>query len=176
MPRRLLRRILPDRRRLTRGRSLRWLGGILHQPNLWHLNRRSVARGFAVGFFWTCVPIPFQMLPVAICAVPLRANLAIALALTWLSNPLTMGPQIYADYRLGRWLLQWPAASEFQASREWLWEHLAQAWPPVLAGVAVSATVTSAGSYLAARLLWRWHVVRAMRARAARRVHPGGAS
>lgn len=169
MARRLLRKYLPDRQRFCRERGLRLFSGILRQPNLWHLNRHSVARACAVGFFWTCVPVPFQMLPTAICSVWLRANLAVALLLTWLSNPITMGPQIYANYRFGRWLLRQPPGPDFQPTSEWLWAHLSHAWLPLLMGIAISATVVSAGSYFVAQFLWRWYVVRTLRRRVARR-------
>ena len=170
MARKLLRKYLPSPQRFGQERGLKLFKRILHQPNLWHLNRHSVARACAVGFFWTCVPVPFQMLPTAICSVWFRANLAVALLLTWLSNPITMGPQIYANYRLGRWLLRQPPGPDFQPTSEWLWAHLAHAWLPLLLGVAISATVVSAGSYFAAQILWRWHVTRALRHRTARRI------
>jgi uncharacterized protein len=169
MARRLLRKYLPDRHRLMQARALRWVGHLLHQPNLWHLNRDSVARGCAVGMFWSCVPVPFQMLPAATSALWFRGNLAISLVLTWLSNPLTMGPQIYISYRLGRWLLRQPPGPDFDPSLTWLWQHLAQAWLPLLAGVLIIATTISLGSYFLVKLLWRWYVVRMFHKRRARR-------
>ena len=45
-------RFLPTREAITQSRMLRWLGPRLHDPLLWHVNRRSVARGVAMGVFF----------------------------------------------------------------------------------------------------------------------------
>lgn len=130
---------------------------VLHQPNLWHLNRRSVARACALGFFWACVPMPFQMIPAGVCAVWLRANMAIVFALTWLSNPLTWAPQVYGMYRVGRLFVPRTTAEQAE-SGQWVWAHLSQVWEPFLAGFVICTAVLTVGSYIAVRLLWRWHI------------------
>ena len=50
----------------------------LHHPNLWHLHRRSVAGGVAVGMFCGLIPGPFQMIGAAIMSVLFRVNLPVA--------------------------------------------------------------------------------------------------
>src|SRR5260221_9609323 len=74
---------------------------LLHHPNLWPLNRHSVAGGVAIGLFAGLVPGPFQMLTAAILAVPLRVNLPVALATTLYTNPLTIGPLYVIAYWIG---------------------------------------------------------------------------
>ena len=57
MPRRLFKRYMPDPEQIRNHRSLRFLGKLLHEPNLWHLNRRSVSRAMAMGLFAAFVPL-----------------------------------------------------------------------------------------------------------------------
>src|SRR5688572_3143060 len=102
MPRRFFRQYLPHPDLVHENRFLRVFGKALHQPNLWHLNRHSVSRAFAIGLFWGFIPIPFQMLPSAAFAIKFRANIIISVALVWITNPFTVGPIYYGTYTLGR--------------------------------------------------------------------------
>src|SRR6266571_224948 len=92
MPRKFFRKYLPSHEAVRQNRYIARFGTLLHHPNLWHLNRHSVAGGVAIGMFSGLVPGPFQMLIAAILAVPLRVNLPVALATTLYTNPLTIGP------------------------------------------------------------------------------------
>src|SRR4029077_9532575 len=95
MPKPLFRRFLPDQHTIRANRYMARLdekGTWLHHPNLWHLNRRSVAGGFAIGMFAGLVPGPLQMLTAALLAIPLRMNLPVALITTFYTNPLTIVP------------------------------------------------------------------------------------
>ena len=97
----MLERFLPTRDAITQSRMLRWLGPRIHDPLLWHVNRRSVARGVALGVFFGLM-IPIAQIPAAaIASLMLRGNLWIAAVSTLVSNPLTYGPLYYFAYRLG---------------------------------------------------------------------------
>jgi uncharacterized protein (DUF2062 family) len=87
-----------------------FLGTLLHDPNLWHLNRHSVARAMAVGLFAAFIPIPLQMLVAAILAITVRGNMPIAISLVWLTNPITM-PVFICTYMTGAWLMNVPPAA-----------------------------------------------------------------
>ncbi|MCC8988953.1 MAG: DUF2062 domain-containing protein, partial [Candidatus Contendobacter sp.] len=80
-----LRRYLPDPQHLREHKSLRFLGERLHDPWLWHFNRRATVRGLAIGAFYAFVPFPWQMLLAAITAFWLRFNLPVAVAMVWIT-------------------------------------------------------------------------------------------
>ena len=81
MPREFFKRHMPDPQSIQDNKSLRFLGSLLHDANLWHLNRQSIARAMAVGLFWAMIPMPMQMLAAALVAIPLRANLPLSIGL-----------------------------------------------------------------------------------------------
>ncbi|MFC6755273.1 DUF2062 domain-containing protein, partial [Halorubrum tibetense] len=89
MAKKLLKRWMPDPAKIRNHASLQFLGNVLHDPNLFHLNRTSVSRAFFVGIFICFLPIPGQMGLAALCALWFRANLPISAALVWISNPIT---------------------------------------------------------------------------------------
>src|SRR3546814_2139222 len=111
MPRRLFKRYMPDPASIREHKSLRFLGSLLHDPNLWHLNRHSVARAMAVGLFAAFLPIPLQMLLAAALAITVRGNLPIAVSLVWLTNPLTIPAVFFCSYQSCACLLVVPSRS-----------------------------------------------------------------
>ena len=111
MPRKLIKRYLPDHKKIREHKHLRFLGALLHDPNILHLNRRSVSGAFSLGLFVAFIPVPFQMVLSALGAIFFRVNLPIAVGLVWVTNPLTMPPLFYFAYKVGTWILQVPAIS-----------------------------------------------------------------
>lgn len=145
-------------------------GKLLHDPNLWHLNRRSVAGAFFWGLFWACIPIPAQMVTAAASAILFRTNLPISVALVWLTNPLTMPPVFYFNYLVGSWLLHAPIkVDQFHASVAWFESVVGQIWEPLIVGSVVCGLVSGVLGYLGMRAFWRWHVLRQFRQRQAER-------
>lgn len=66
----------------------------------------SVARGGAMGLWVALTPtVGIQSMIVLVLAVPLRANVPIAIAMCWITNPLTLVPFYFAFYWLGAILL-----------------------------------------------------------------------
>ncbi len=170
MPRHLIKRYTPDPAALKKHKYLRHLGALLHDENLWHLNRRSVAGGVACGLFWAMIPIPAQMVAAAFSAVVFRINLPISVALVWLTNPITMPPVFYFSYLVGTWLTGTPAhVGEFQLSLEWIAAEIDAIWKPLYLGSVVVGTLLAVIGYAAVRLYWRWHVLKRFRARGGRR-------
>lgn len=163
---------LPTREKLE---TNRWIRPFAHQvlkPDLWRFNRRSVPRGVALGLF-TGISVPFAHSPIAaLTAVFVRANVPVAIATTWLSNPAT-------------WALMFPAAlwlsrlEGFHAdvgSFRWLMDHhaglgawvhwlLSSAAPALMAGLFTLAVIVSSTGYLVSGLAWRAIVLRKLRRR-----------
>jgi uncharacterized protein (DUF2062 family) len=71
---------------------------------LWIPCRDTVATGLAIGLFFSMMLMPLQMIPAAILAMRLRANVPFAMAACWITNPITAGPVLYGQFRLGQWL------------------------------------------------------------------------
>lgn len=166
MPKKYIRRFIPNRETIKNNRCLSVFGCLLHDSNLWHLNRRSVAGAFFWGLFWACIPIPAQMLAAAASAMIFRVNLPIAVALVWLTNPLTMPPVFYFNYLIGSWLLQTPVAvKDYQFSLGWLESVVEQIWEPLLVGSLFVGVVAGVIGYLGMRAFWRWHIVHQMKQR-----------
>lgn len=170
MPRKLIKKYMPNEEALRNHKHLSWLGKHLHEPNLWHMNRKSVSRAFAVGIFCAFLPIPMQMLVAAVLALFMHSNLPISVGLVWLTNPLTMPPIFYGTYLVGTALLGGAdTALEFEMTMEWLQDSLSHIWWPLLLGSVVCGLVGAVFSYFAIRACWAWSVGRNWQNRRARR-------
>ena len=165
----LFRKQLPHPRHVRDHPSVRWLAPVLHHPNLWHLNRRSVAGGVAVGLFTGLIPGPVQMLFAAILSVIFRVNLPVAVLSTLYTNPFTFVPLYLLAYEIGKWV--YPnsgteaTAFEFDWRGDWLaaipafFHWLGSLGPTLLVGVLILASTLSLVGYFTVRALWRLGVV-----------------
>ncbi|MBA4254549.1 MAG: DUF2062 domain-containing protein [Polaromonas sp.] len=121
-----LKKQLPTRESVQHNRWLKWLGPALYHPRLWHMSRKGLALGLAIGIFFGFL-IPVAQIPFsAATAVLLRANLPVAMGSTLVTNPVTFGPVYYAAYKLGVKLVGEPPTVAQNAE-----EVLAQAPDPV---------------------------------------------
>jgi uncharacterized protein (DUF2062 family) len=166
MPRHLLKRYMPDPASIRQHKSLRFLGRLLQDANLWHLNRRSVSRAMAIGLFAAFLPVPMQMLVAACLAIPARANLPIATGLVWITNPLTMPFVFYCTYRLGAWVLDTPPRHLPESiSLDWITSQFGSMWQPFLLGSVLTGLIMGALGFGLTLLYWRWWVARQWRRR-----------
>ncbi len=171
MPKHLIKRITPDHDRIRNHKHLKVSGTLLHDPYLWHLNRRSAAGAFGVGLFMAFVPLPSQMLLAAAAAVVLRVNLPISVALVWITNPITIPPMFYFAYKVGALALGHEAqALDFELSIEWLMSSLIDVWAPLLLGCLICSSLLSAIGYFGIHALWRLHVIKHLKKRKERRL------
>ena len=161
MPKKFIRKFLPDPHKIRDHKSIKMFGTLLHEPNLWHLNRRSIASAFAVGLFFMWVPVPFQMALAAGVAILIHSNLPISVALVWISNPLTMPPMFYFAYQLGTWIL---GVQEmhfvFEPTMDWLKTEMLIIWKPFLTGCMTLAVISSVLGFTGIRLFWRLAILR----------------
>src|SRR6185503_18621440 len=102
--RKFLRRFLPHHDSIRENRYIAWCGPWLQHHNLWHLHRRSVAGGVAVGLFAGLIPgsNPVQFTAGAILAIVFRVNLPISVLVTLYFNPFIIVPLYFLAYELGR--------------------------------------------------------------------------
>ncbi len=161
-----LRAWLPKRDVLLRKRALGAIAHLLHDENLWHLSRRSVAMGGAIGVFYAFMPIVGQMPLAALTAVLLRGNIALALALTWISNPITAPPLFYGCYRLGQLLLGSYASQEpYHFSVQWFLNNLT----PLALGSLVAGLLAALATHLVLTQFWKADIQRRWQRRRDRR-------
>jgi len=183
MPRKHFRKYLPSHSQILANPWFSRFGAFLKHPNLWHLNRDSVAGGVAVGLFSGLVPGPLQMLTAALLAVPLHVNLPVALLCTLYTNPFTIVPLYIVAYEYGSALLGHDGRAVEIQPFEMDWMHLSDSlrglfeWtlslgPPLLVGLLALAATLAAAGWLAVQLAWRVHVARAWQARARMRARP----
>ena len=172
-----LRRLLPSPDAVRANRWLRWLGPALHHPRLWHLSRRGIALGVALGVFFGFL-IPVAQIPLsAAAAVALRANVPSAIASTLVTNPFTFGPVYFAAWKVGGAVLGErrappPIETDEQATDSW-WRSLAGVGKPLVVGLAIFAVGAGVGVYLLITWAWwlrvRWQRRRRLRQRSAPR-------
>jgi len=160
MPKKKLQKLFPTPEQVRQNKSLSFLAPLMGKPNLWHLNRRSVAQAFFIGIFCAFIPMPFQMVLAALLAFYFNSNLPISVGLVWLSNPITMPPLFYATYSLGAYILDIPAR-EFSTDMglESLLAELNEIWLPLYLGSVLAGLVFATLAYIGMRIIWRMHVI-----------------
>lgn len=145
------------------------------RSELWRFTRRSVPRGAALGMIvGIFVMIPgLQMIVSTLLALPFRANIPVAAAVTWSSNPVTtpfiligalfVGNDVFqldADLsRLNEMLEQGASFSEWAG---WL---ASDAAPAIVGGLLIIALIAGAITYFVAKWFWHYRTARKWRKR-----------
>lgn len=165
--RRYFRKRLPDHDTIRRLRWLRPVQHWLHHPNLWHLHRRSVAGGVAVGLFCGLIPGPLQIISAMLLAVLFRVNLPVSAFTTLYTNPFTIVPLYLLAYEIGVWVSGSGNAAAVPAFPELHWnDGFSQLWAwlmalgkPLLIGLPLLAVALAFIGYFGVRVFWRLFVV-----------------
>src|SRR5690242_18622106 len=100
---RLANKATPSREEVLDSRWLKPFGKSVRRSDLWRFTRRSVPAGVFAGLFigiFLMVP-GLQIVGAALLCVPLRGNIPIAAAMTFLSNPATTPFFLIAAIALG---------------------------------------------------------------------------
>lgn len=166
MPKKTIQKILPDHQKIKQNKYLKIFGDVIHDANLWHLNRRSAAGAFAIGLFFAFIPVPFQMILAAAVAIVLRKNLPLSIGLVWLTNPVTMPPIFYLCYLVGTLALGQPQQEfAFEASWQWLVDSLSTIGPAFMLGCGIMACTGAIVGYFGINILWRYSIRKAWQKR-----------
>ncbi|MGL4612414.1 MAG: DUF2062 domain-containing protein [Shewanella sp.] len=160
MPKKLIKKFMPKPETLREHKHLRIFGSLLHNPNLWALNRKSAPGAFAVGLFVAWLPMPFQMVVAAALAILFKVNIPVSVALVWITNPLTMPVMFYAAYLLGAKIIgHAPQAFAFEASWQWIAASLTTIGPAFLLGCLILGMIFSALGYLLINNFWKYSIM-----------------
>ena len=151
---------------------MRYLGKSLFLPALWHFNRHSVAKAFAIGLACMWIPFPGQSVFAAALAILFRANIPMSVALVFVTNPVTGPPMFYGAYLVGAYLLGHPPIPHFQMNLEWLESTIGQIWEPMLVGCTVVALMSAVLGYYGIQFFWRFHISQKWRERQLRPIKP----
>ena len=119
-----------------------------------NINRKMITRGVAIGIFWGFIPMPMQMLAVVAMTPFIRFNVAIAIAMVWLSNPFTMPPMYYMEYLTGNFILGQEGIANIELSMEWFSANIGDIFVPLYVGSAFYSIVVSTVVYFALNWLW----------------------
>ena len=161
----------PTRDSFERSRFLRPFAKRVFHPALWRFTRRSVPRGVALGLLvgiFLLIP-GVQIAGVALLALPVRANIPIGAAMTFLSMPATTPFILIASVYVGESVLHLgdgsgrfyqliETAAPLSAWVEYAWTEAPLAVVQGIAGLAISSVVAAAVGYVLAAWFWRWWI------------------
>ena len=164
----------PKREDLAQSRWMRPFGQRVLHSEFWRFTRRSVPRGVATGLFvgvFFLIP-GVQIVGAALLSIPSRANIPVAAAMTFLTNPATTPFLILGSLEIGSFLgfrtdlASFHALTESGASmREWFSWLFSDAAPALVTGLFIIASAAALLSYFGTILFWRWWTARKWRRR-----------
>ena len=117
-------------------------------------SRKMVSRGVFLGLFIAFIPMPMQMAAVLLFMPFFRFNVPIALAMCWLSNPLTMPPMYYMEYLTGSFILGTEIAP-VEMTLAWFSENLDDIFIPLYFGTFIYSVLGSLGGYWLVNHFWK---------------------
>jgi uncharacterized protein (DUF2062 family) len=120
------------------------------------VRRENVARAFAIGLFIAFLPIPPHSAWAPLAALALRANIPVAFATVWISNPFTVVPITFFAYWLGTVILRMPMSHfAFELTWDWMLGELPYVWKPLLTGSLLLSIIAATLGYSFLHWIWR---------------------
>jgi len=117
-------------------------------------NRKMISRGVLLGLFIAFIPMPMQMAAVLLFMPFFKFNVPVALAMCWLSNPVTMPPMYYMEYLTGSFLLG-IEPEPVELTIEWFKNNLDNIFIPLYFGTAMYSIFGSLTAYWAVNHFWK---------------------
>jgi uncharacterized protein (DUF2062 family) len=159
-------RSMPSREEMAKSRYLAPIAHRFVSPELWRFTRRSVPRGVALGLFSAFIIPVGQIFLAAFLALPARANMPLAAAVTFVTNPFTIAFWAVMANRVGNFMLQIDAATAGvtagKSANTW-WVSVVDVFEVAgvtVVGFLVLAIISSSVGYLVASAIWRVRVAR----------------
>lgn len=156
-------RFLKHPRKLRERPVMRWFARHFLDKQVWKPTQHTFAGGMAVGSFITLQLLPIQMPTATILCAIFRVNIPIALALCWVSNPVTVPILVPLEYAIGKWFLAFYTAVPTTPFPDHLPDSAVEAWmvlkehaPVMLIGGVVLGAVCAVLGYVISWAVWGW--------------------
>jgi uncharacterized protein (DUF2062 family) len=147
-------RQFPRKKKLHGTLIHRLLGNRLFDPGLWLPTRDTVAWGMAIGMFIGMMPfLGLQIVLSILLCFAFRVNVTAAVLATFVSNPFTGAPILYAQREVGLMIIGMPTAEELEG-----FTGFAKTWvsvgKPIMFGAVVTGAAAAVLSYVLTLALW----------------------
>ncbi len=154
-------RFLKHPRKLRTRPIMRWFARHFLDKHVWRPTQHTLSGGMAVGMFITLQLLPIQTPTAVILAAIFRVNIPIAIALCWVSNPLTLPFMAWLEYAIGKWILtlyttvpSTPFPTHLPDSMVEAWMVLKEHAPVMLVGGVILGALVALVSYGATWGAW----------------------
>jgi uncharacterized protein len=148
-------RFLKHPRKLRQSPAMRWFARHFLDKRVWKPTQHTLSGGMAVGMFVTLQLLPIQMPTATVLSAIFRVNIPIAIALCWVSNPLTVPFMAWLEYAIGKWFLSLyttvptsPFPTQLPESMVDAWIVLREHAPVMLMGGIILGAVVALLSYI----------------------------
>lgn len=136
-----------------------WLKPIAHHvldPKLWRMHHEAVARGAGIGIFWAFAAPVAQILLAAAHSVWWRGNIPVAVGITLITNPFTVGFWLWLAYKAGSLVLDAPPPLPIGQiyGGSGVLSYLTSIGPPAILGMGMFAIGGGLGAYALVKLVW----------------------